>query len=70
MSGQLDSWTTRPDPAGERAPDRVKRDFTAPAPNKLWLVDFERHEALLNRAVVKGHRPRLVAASRVKLRAA
>ena len=32
--------TTRPDPAGERAPDRVNRDFTAPAPNRLWLVDF------------------------------
>ncbi len=33
-------------------------------------ADIERHEALLNRAVVKGHRLRLVAASRKKLRAA
>jgi putative transposase len=35
--------TTRPDPnlpADERAPDLVRRDFTAPAPNRLWLVDF------------------------------
>jgi putative transposase len=32
--------TTRPDPAAERAPDLVRRDFTAPAPNRLWLVDF------------------------------
>jgi len=32
--------TTRPDPAAKRPPDLVKRDFTAPSPNKLWLVDF------------------------------
>ena len=35
-----------------------------------WLIDSVRHEALLNRAVMKGHRRRLVAASRLKLRAA
>jgi hypothetical protein len=34
------------------------------------VADIERHEALLNRAVVKGHRLRLVAAGREKLRAA
>lgn len=50
--------------------DLVQRDFTAEAPNQLWLADIERHEALLNRAVVKGHRLRSVAADRVKLRAA
>jgi putative transposase len=27
-------------PGGERAPDLVCRDFSAPAPNRLWLVDF------------------------------
>ncbi len=32
--------TTRSDPAANRPPDLVKRDFSAPAPNKLWLVDF------------------------------
>jgi putative transposase len=32
--------TTRPDPAAVRAADLVGRDFTAPAPNRLWLVDF------------------------------
>jgi putative transposase len=32
--------TTRPDPAAERPPDRVKRDFTAQRPNQLWVVDF------------------------------
>jgi putative transposase len=34
--------TTRPDPAAvtARPPDLVQRDFTATAPNRLWLVDF------------------------------
>jgi hypothetical protein len=38
--------------------------------DRLWVMDVERHEALLNPAVVKGHRLRLVAAGRLKLRAA
>ena len=42
--------------------DRVMRDFAADAPNQLWLSDIERHEALLNLAVVKGHRFASVAA--------
>ena len=62
--------TTRPDPAAARAADLVDRDFTATAPNQLWVTDLERHEAPCNRAVVKGHRHALVAASAVKLRAA
>ena len=37
---------------------------------KHYRLDIERHEALLNRAVMKGHRLWLVAASRKKLRAA
>lgn len=32
--------TTCADPSHERAPDRVHRNFTAPAPNRLWVVDF------------------------------
>ena len=32
--------TTCADPSDERAPDRVGRDFTAAAPNRLWVVDF------------------------------
>jgi len=32
--------TTRPDPAAPRAPDLVDRDFTATAPNQLWVVDL------------------------------
>jgi hypothetical protein len=34
----------------------------APAPNRLWVADLERHEAPIDRAVVKGHRRRPVAA--------
>jgi hypothetical protein len=48
----------------------VTRQFTATRPNQLWIADLERHEALSNRAVMKGHRRRLVAASRPKLGAA
>ena len=36
----------------------------------LWVKEAERHEAFLDRAVVKGHRHGLVAAGSLKLRAA
>lgn len=32
--------TTVPDPSAERAPDLVKRDFVASAPNRVWVADF------------------------------
>ena len=32
--------TTKPDPTAARARDLVGRDFTAPAPNRLWVGDF------------------------------
>ena len=32
--------TTKADPLAARHPDLVKRDFTAPAPDRLWLADF------------------------------
>ena len=32
--------TTRADPAASRPPDLVDRDFTAPRPIQLWIVDF------------------------------
>jgi transposase InsO family protein len=32
--------TTIPDPTAHRPPDLVDRDFTAEAPNRLWLADF------------------------------
>jgi putative transposase len=31
--------TTVPAPAGERPADLVRRDFSAPAPNRLWVAD-------------------------------
>jgi putative transposase len=43
--------------------DLVDRRFDRPAPDQLWVADIERHEALSDRAVVKGHRLGLVAAS-------
>jgi len=33
-------FTTRPDPAHVRAPDLVKRNFTAERPDQLWVADF------------------------------
>ena len=33
-------FTTRQDPAAVRAPDLVKRIFTATAPNELWVTDL------------------------------
>jgi transposase InsO family protein len=32
--------TTNPDPSGVRRPDLVNRDFTAEAPNELWVADL------------------------------
>ena len=32
--------TTIPAPEHDRPEDRVDRDFTAPAPNRLWVADF------------------------------
>jgi transposase InsO family protein len=63
-------FTTRPDPTAVRAADLVRRDFTAARPDQIWVADFERHEALSNRAVVKGHRHGPVAAGALELRAA
>ena len=33
-------FTTHADPAAARAPDLVKRDFTATRPDELWVADF------------------------------
>jgi putative transposase len=32
--------TTTPDPVARRRPDLVRRDFTAPAPDRLWVADL------------------------------
>ena len=55
--------TTIPSKDGIRAGDLLNRDFTAPRPDHTWVMDFERHEAFLNLAVLKGHRCAPVAAS-------
>jgi hypothetical protein len=47
----------------------VSRSFGRSHANELWVTDIERHEALSNRVVMKGHHRRSVAADRVKLRA-
>ncbi|MDP3949482.1 MAG: IS3 family transposase, partial [Microbacterium sp.] len=56
--------TTVPAKDGTRAGDLLDRDFTAAAPNRTWVTDFERHEALLNRVEVKDLHRRAVAAAR------
>jgi len=33
-------FTTRSDPAATRAPDLLKRDFTATRPDQTWVADF------------------------------
>lgn len=45
-------------------PPRVRPELVASGPNQCWSWDIERHEALLNRAVMKGHRLEPVAAGR------
>ena len=62
--------TTRREVQARPAPDRVERCFEAEAPNRLWVADIERHEALTNRAVMREHRRMPVAAGMSKLRAA
>jgi putative transposase len=62
--------TTFPGPDGYQIPDLIGRRFAPGPPDVAWVQDIERHEAFLNLAVVKGHRHRFVAASRLKLRAA
>lgn len=70
VRGRAFKCTTVADERAPRPADLVKRDFTADRPNRLWVADLERHEALTNRAVMKGHRRVLVAASAQKLWAA
>lgn len=43
LRGTTRAWkrfTTRPDPAAVRAPDLVRRDFTAARPDHKWVADF------------------------------
>ena len=56
--------TTIPGKDARRAGDLLNRDFRASAPNRAWVTDFERHEALLNRVGVGDLHRRAVAAGR------
>lgn len=62
--------TTVADPAAARPADLVGRRFSPAAPDRLWVADFERHEAPWIRVEVKGLHRRAVAAVRLKRRAA
>ena len=70
VSRRRGTRTTCPEPGRRAAPDRVERVFRADAPDRIWVADIERHEALSNLVVVRDHRHRLVVAGRLKLRAA
>lgn len=52
------------DPAADPYPDLVDRRFTVDEPDRLWVTDIERHEALWNRVEVRDLRRRAVAAVR------
>ena len=54
--------TTISDPKAPKPLDLVDRNFAPLAPDRLWVADFERHEAFLDLVVVKGHRWMPVAA--------
>jgi putative transposase len=51
------------DPQGARARDLVLRQFNPPTPNRLWVADMVRREALFDRAEVRDHRFSVVAAA-------
>ena len=42
FAGKRWRCSTRQDPRATPAPDLVNRDFTAPAPNRLWVADISR----------------------------
>ncbi|MCB9389367.1 MAG: transposase [Acidimicrobiia bacterium] len=62
--------TTIPAQDAPPLPDLVGRRFDPGQPDVAWVGDIERHEALSNRAVVKGHSCWSVAADWLKLTAA
>jgi putative transposase len=68
--GRLWIRTTVGDDTLDRPADLVKRQFQPGIPDKIWVTDLERHEAPLNRVVMKGHHGGPVAAGTRKLRAA
>ena len=61
--GRAYKVTTRFDERQHRPADLVERQFRADEPNRLWVADLERHEALLNREEVQDLLHRAVAAA-------
>lgn len=57
-------FTAVSDPHAATPADLVDRQFRASAPNRLWVADIERREALFNRTEVKDHRRRAIAVAR------
>ena len=51
-------------------PVYARPELLAARPNEVWSWDIERHEALENRAAVKGRGRRCIAGQRLKLEAA
>ncbi len=62
--------TTVADDTSEHPGDLVKRNFVASGPDRVWVADIERHEALTNRAVMKRTPPPARRSGLAKLRAA
>ncbi|GFG67755.1 hypothetical protein MKUB_52450 [Mycobacterium kubicae] len=56
-------WRREP-PAAASWPDLVQRQFRAEGPDRLWVTDIERREALFNRTEVRDHRRRAIAVAR------
>jgi hypothetical protein len=56
LGGRSGSPKTSPQQGEQSAPaaDLVERRFDRPARDQLWVADIERHEALLDRAVMGG----------------
>jgi putative transposase len=51
--GKAFKVTTRHDDRQHRPADLVDRNFKSAAPNRLWVADLERHEALCDREEVR-----------------
>ena len=63
VRGRHTTTTTTRDRSAARHPDLCDRAWDTPTrPDQWWVADFERHEALFDRAEVKGLRGRPVAA--------
>ena len=63
ISGLPGSRRRRHLPSVPTAADLVDRQFYADGPNRIWVMDFERHEALSDRGEVRDLFLRAVAAA-------